>query len=192
MTPSATTLMRCRPPPENMLKKSSTPPLVPWNRAASARGSMPGSGTKLRKRKMISAPSVNQRRFLRSVAFEKFERLKLAAICSAADAIVHRDPGKGTGGGTAVRPPAISYNVRFRLVSLQPSAGCSGRRFGAALGGALLRRSLFGSGHDLDHLDRSAGGLDRPARSGRDTGDAEGKLRRDRALAEQANAILAA
>src|ERR1700722_1442150 len=36
---------------------------------------------------MISAPSVNQMRFLRSVALPKAEKLMLAASCSAADAI---------------------------------------------------------------------------------------------------------
>jgi hypothetical protein len=48
---------------------------------------MPGSGTKLSSRKMTSAPSVNQSRFLRSLALAKFARLKLDAICSAAVAI---------------------------------------------------------------------------------------------------------
>jgi hypothetical protein len=39
------------------------------------------------KRYTIKAKSVNQRRFFRSVAFENVEKLKLAASCSAADAI---------------------------------------------------------------------------------------------------------
>src|SRR4051794_18910169 len=79
--------MRCRLPPEKVLKKSSTLPLVVSNRVASERGSMPGSGTKESSRNTTKAPRVNQRRFLRSVAFAKFARLRLEAICSAADAI---------------------------------------------------------------------------------------------------------
>ena len=39
---------------------------------------------------MTSAPSVNQSRFLRSLALAKFARLRLEAICSAADAIEFR------------------------------------------------------------------------------------------------------
>src|SRR5664280_1126163 len=38
---------------------------------------------------MISAPRVNQMRFLSSSALEKADQLILAASCSAADAIVH-------------------------------------------------------------------------------------------------------
>jgi hypothetical protein len=44
MTPSAMIDMRCRLPPEKVLKKSRTPPLVVSNSEASVRGSMPGSG----------------------------------------------------------------------------------------------------------------------------------------------------
>ena len=51
---------------------------------------MPGSGTKLSRRKMISAPSVNQSRFLRSVALAKLARLIVEAICSAVDAMEFR------------------------------------------------------------------------------------------------------
>src|SRR3546814_13223090 len=50
-------------------------------------GSMPGNGTKLKKRNTIKAPKVNQRRFLRSVACENFAKLILDAIWSALDAI---------------------------------------------------------------------------------------------------------
>ena len=47
----------------------------------------PGIGTNDSKRNRISAPSVNHRRFLSSVALAKLARLMLAASCSAADAI---------------------------------------------------------------------------------------------------------
>src|ERR1051325_4772344 len=87
MTPSAMIDMRCRLPPEKVLKKSRTLPLVVSNRVASERGSIPGSGTNESRRKTTRAPRVNQRRFLRSVAFAKFARLRLEAICSAADAM---------------------------------------------------------------------------------------------------------
>src|SRR5215213_2633790 len=90
MTPSAIRLIRCSEPPENMLKKSSTPPRVVSKRLASARGSIPGSGTKLSSRKTIRAPRVNHRRFLRSVALAKFARLRLEAMDSAADAMLVR------------------------------------------------------------------------------------------------------
>ncbi len=87
MTPSAIRLIRSRLPPENMLKKSSTPPWVCWKSVLSARGSMPGIGTKLSRRKMISAPRVNQSRFLRSVALAKLARLIVDAMFSAVDAM---------------------------------------------------------------------------------------------------------
>ena len=87
ITPSAITLIRSSEPPEKVLKKSSTPPRWVSNKAAIARGSMPGMGTNDRKRNRTSAPNVNHRRFLSSVALEKPARLILAASCSAADAI---------------------------------------------------------------------------------------------------------
>src|SRR3546814_15697263 len=83
---------------------------------------MPGSGTKLSRRKMISAPSVNQRRFLRSVALAKLARLRLAASCSACDAMMCFDPGKECGGGRMFAL-AASYSDRSRPVSPQPPAG---------------------------------------------------------------------
>ena len=45
ITPSAIRLARFSEPPENVLKKSSTPPLVRCARLVSAVGSIPGSGT---------------------------------------------------------------------------------------------------------------------------------------------------
>ena len=36
--------MRSTAPPENMLKRPSTPPLAPWKLCRRASGSMPGSG----------------------------------------------------------------------------------------------------------------------------------------------------
>src|SRR4051812_26364669 len=63
---------------------------------------------------------------------------------------------------------------------------------GALLGAALLRLRLVGRRNHLDHLDGAAGALDRLARAGGDAGDAEGELRREAALAEDADAVLAA
>ena len=45
MTPSAIRLARLSEPPEKVLKKSSTPPLVLLAQRGSAVGSIPGSGT---------------------------------------------------------------------------------------------------------------------------------------------------
>ena len=53
---------------------------------------MPGNGTNESSRKTTSAPSVNHSLFLRSVALAKFAKLRLAAICSAADAISECSP----------------------------------------------------------------------------------------------------
>ncbi len=80
MTPSAMILMRSRLPPENVLKMSRTPPEAAWLYSVdSATGSTPGSGTNDRKRKTISAPIVNQMRFLSSVALPNFEKFRLEA-----------------------------------------------------------------------------------------------------------------
>src|SRR3954469_18769342 len=120
-------LMRCRLPPENMLKKSSTPPWVRWKSALSETGSMPGSGTKDSSRNTISAPSVNHSRFLRSVALEKLPRLMEEAICSAEDAMGGFDLRKiEKAAGTLKRLPAASYSDRFQLVSLHRRQGSSG------------------------------------------------------------------
>ncbi len=81
------TLIRSRLPPEKVLKKSRTPPRWVLNSEAIADGSMPGIGTNDSSRNRISAPSVNHRRFLSSVAFEKFASEIFDASCSAADAI---------------------------------------------------------------------------------------------------------
>ena len=54
---------------------------------AIAVGSMPGMGTNDSKRNRTSAPSVNHKRVLSSVALEKLASEILAANCSAADAI---------------------------------------------------------------------------------------------------------
>ncbi|PAV70291.1 hypothetical protein WR25_11085 [Diploscapter pachys] len=67
ITPSAISDMRLSEPPEKVLKKSSTPPVVRWLSRPNAVGSMPGSGT--------------------SVACANFARLMLCAIWSAADAM---------------------------------------------------------------------------------------------------------
>src|SRR3546814_1814956 len=127
---------------------------------------MPGSGTKLSRRKMISAPSVNQRRFLRSVALAKLARLRLAASCSACDAMMCFDPGKECGGGRMFAP-AASYSDRSRPVSPQPTVGHpstyyfdgtrrSGFRIGGLLGGgqgrALLGGGFPGGGTALDQF----------------------------------------
>ena len=45
ITPSAISDMRLSEPPEKVLKKSSTPPVVFWLSRPSAVGSTPGSGT---------------------------------------------------------------------------------------------------------------------------------------------------
>jgi hypothetical protein len=63
------------------------PPWLESMNFLSISGLIPGSGTKLRNRKTISAPTVNQMRFLSSVAFEKLAKLMLLAILSARDAI---------------------------------------------------------------------------------------------------------
>src|SRR5690348_7420144 len=64
---------------------------------------MPGTGTNDRRRNRISAPMVNHRRFLSSVAFWKFANVMLEARCSAADAIRY-DSSKRCG----------SYKLHFR------------------------------------------------------------------------------
>ena len=73
--------MRFKDPPEKLLKKSSTPPVVLSPNRPSAVGSTPGSGTKLSKRNTISAAMVNHSRFLRSVACANFDRLSPEASC---------------------------------------------------------------------------------------------------------------
>jgi hypothetical protein len=70
-----------------MLKKSRMPPALRSRNCLSATGLIPGSGTKVRKRNTISAPTVNHMRFLSSVAFEKLARFRLLAMLSARDAI---------------------------------------------------------------------------------------------------------
>ena len=86
--PSAIRLARSSAPPEKVLKMSRTPPRVFCTAPAKAVGSMPGIGTKLRNRNTINAPSVNHKRFLRSVALLNFARLRLDASWSALDAMV--------------------------------------------------------------------------------------------------------
>ena len=59
---------------------------------------------------MISAPIVNQRRFLRSVACENFDRLMPEAIESAADAIsviVQKNLGGNKSGGKRLTAPPL-------------------------------------------------------------------------------------
>ena len=56
---------------------------------------MPGSGTKLRNRNTISAPTVNQMRFFSSVALEKFAKLSELAMLSAREAIGSNGPYPG-------------------------------------------------------------------------------------------------
>src|SRR4051812_7903772 len=107
--------MRCRLPPEKGLKKSSTLPLVVSNRVASECGSIPGSGTKESSRNTTKAPRVNQRRFLRSVAFAKFARLRLEAIRSAADAIgVPLVAGRHIGPGSIIARSEATKQSRLR------------------------------------------------------------------------------
>src|SRR6185437_1223080 len=113
MTPRAIRLIRSRPPPENRLKKSRTPPWVVLNKSASARGSMPGSGTKLSNRKTTSAPIVNHRRFLRSLARPSFARLRPALQDSALLAMVI-DLDRERSAGGAKRPGPLSRNVHQR------------------------------------------------------------------------------
>src|SRR3954466_15394240 len=119
MTPSAMIDMRWRLPPEKVLKKSRTPPLVVSNKLARVRGSMPGSGTNESKRNTTSAPRVNHSRFLRSVALAKFARERLEAMLSAADAMGARFLGKNQRRRKARWPPAASYSDAFALVSLE-------------------------------------------------------------------------
>src|SRR5438270_8653851 len=97
--------MRCRLPPEKVLKKSRTPPLVVSNSAERVRGSIPGSGTNDRSRNTISALRVNHSLFLRSVALAKFARLRLEAMFSAADAMGARflEKAKAAEGSLAPR-----------------------------------------------------------------------------------------
>ena len=97
--------MRCSDPPEKVLKMSSTPPWVLLYSDSRISGLTPGSGTKLMNRKTISAPTVNQIRFCRSVAFEKFARLRLLAMLSARDAMIGRQAFRSllTGQGAAPR-----------------------------------------------------------------------------------------
>src|SRR5581483_3179216 len=105
--------MRDSAPPEKVLKKSSTPPCVVENSFSIIRGSMPGSGTKDSRRKTINAPMVNHSRFFRSVALAKFARLILAAICSAADAMVDQGPDDEWVPSAAAM---ASYSEQHRLV----------------------------------------------------------------------------
>ena len=69
MTPSATIEKRASAPPEKVLNTSRMPPLCVWYSVFIATGSMPGTGTNDSRRKRISAPIVNNSRFLSSVAF---------------------------------------------------------------------------------------------------------------------------
>src|SRR3954470_9901979 len=94
---------------------------------------------------------------------------------------------KATEGSLA---PAASYRDRLRLVSHRPA--CARGSGLALLDAVLLRRPLLGRRNDLDQLDRAAGGFHRRPRARRDAGDAEGELGRQAALAEQADAVLAA
>ena len=87
MTPSAGRLIRLSDPPEKVLKKSRTPPLVFWLSSPNAVGSTPGSGTNDSRRKTINAPMVNHSRFLRSVACENLDRASPAPVWLAADAM---------------------------------------------------------------------------------------------------------
>src|SRR4051812_20709953 len=147
--------MRDSEPPEKVLKKSRTLPLVVSNRVASERGSMPGSGTNESSRNTTRAPRVNQRRFLRSVAFAKLARLRLEAICSAADAMGVVFLGKTKGGGSSLAP-AASYRDRLRFVSLRPA--CARGSVFALLDAVLLRRRFLGRRNPLDDFDGAAGG----------------------------------
>src|SRR3954470_10938913 len=73
-------------------------------------------------------------------------------------------------------PPDI---VRARGLSASngvKAAQAAASGLGALLRAALLRLRLVGCRHDLDQLDRAAGGLDRLAGAGGGAGDAEGEL----------------
>src|SRR6478735_1458308 len=72
------------------------------------------------------------------------------------------------------------------------SANSAARRLLGSERLALLRRGLFGRRNDFDHFDRTAGLLDRFTRRSRNAGNLDAELGRQSALAENADAVLAA
>src|ERR1700679_133634 len=106
-----------------------------------AAGSMPGMGIKVPKRATISAPSVKKMRWRSSWALPRLPKLKLAASCSAADAIfgLHRRarsltlarPALYIGSG----PPLAR---RAGKQSLASGVAVAGLALGGGIGAALL------------------------------------------------------
>src|ERR1700761_3597329 len=169
--------MRCSAPPEKLLKKSSTPPLVLSNSEASACGSMPGSGTKLSRRKTTSAPIVNHSRFLRSVACANLLRLRPAAAWLAADAMGNQNPRKRKRRVASLRPPPPYKHLSglskpYAVFGPKDSSRLDRREAALlAIGVAdafLLGGGLLGGRNPLDALARTAGLLDRGLRARRD------------------------
>ena len=74
-------------PPENRLNMPKMPPLARSNIRANSSVLTPGIGMKVPRRYTMSAPRVNHRRLCSSVAFWKAPKFRLAASCSAAEAM---------------------------------------------------------------------------------------------------------